>query len=101
MAYITAVLVRTSSRSVSGVLVVCKEEFYYDPLLVMITEHHSALWGLWNWDEQHVEVVPRGIDPTSIKILHEMFRRDSIHHMGQIHRALLTEERKEKQNYLT
>lgn len=98
MAYITAVLVKTGYQRVSGILFVCREEYYYDPLLVKVTEQHSALWGLWNWEEQHIEMIPRNIDPTSIKSLQEIFRRNSIYHMDQIHRDLLTE--KEKQKYL-
>ncbi|XP_062607962.1 uncharacterized protein LOC134269768 isoform X3 [Saccostrea cucullata] len=90
------ILVTNRDGTVSGILIVCQEEFSYDPLMVTITERHTALWGLLSWEESRREHIPRNIDTWSIKTLQEILRNDAVHHIYQIHQELSTEQRKQR-----
>lgn len=70
--HLTTILVRTGLFSLSGLLVVCQEE--YDIDRVVVTDHHSALWGLVTW-EGNRRFVPRNIDNWAIRYIKEVFRK--------------------------
>lgn len=70
--HLTTILVRTGLFSLSGLLVVCQEE--YDIDRVVVTDRHSALWGLVTW-EGNRRFVPRNIDNWAIRYIKEVFRK--------------------------
>lgn len=70
--HLTTILTRTGFFSVSGLLVVCQEEYDIDK--VVVTDHHSALWGLVTWEENR-RFVPRNIDNWAIRYIKEIFRK--------------------------
>lgn len=70
--HLTTILARTGLFSVSGLLVVCQEEYDIDK--VVVTDRHSALWGLVTW-EGNRRFVPRNIDNWAIRYIKEVFRR--------------------------
>lgn len=70
--HLTTILARTGLFSVSGLLVVCQEEYDIDK--VAVTDRHSALWGLVTW-EGNRRFVPRNIDNWAIRYIKEVFRK--------------------------
>uniref|UniRef100_A0A8W8KXE0 Uncharacterized protein n=1 Tax=Magallana gigas TaxID=29159 RepID=A0A8W8KXE0_MAGGI len=70
--HLTTILARTGLFSVSGLLVVCQEEYDIDK--VVVTDRHSALWGLVTW-EGNRRFVPRNIDNWAIRYIKEVFRK--------------------------
>lgn len=72
MVHLTTILARTGLFSVSGLLVVCQEEYDIDK--VAVTDRHSALWGLVTW-EGNRRFVPRNIDNWAIRYIKEVFRK--------------------------
>lgn len=70
--HLTTILARTGLFSVSGLLVVCQEEYDIDK--VVVTDRHSSLWGLVTW-EGNRRFVPRNIDNWAIRYIKEVFRK--------------------------